>query len=96
MDTRKEAVIWGTDGSIVIHNPWWGASRFTLTRRGGESEERVFANRDEGYTYEAEAFMDLIRRGRTDSQVMPLEESVGIMKTLDAIRAQWGMKYPME
>ena len=28
--------------------------------------------------------------------VMTLDESLQIMETMDAIRAQWGMKYPME
>jgi hypothetical protein len=27
---------------------------------------------------------------------MPLDKSVTIMETLDAIRQQWGLSYPME
>ena len=27
---------------------------------------------------------------------MPLEESLSIMRTLDEIRAQWGLQYPVE
>jgi hypothetical protein len=34
--------------------------------------------------------------GRTESAVMPLDESLRIMATMDAIRGQLGMKYPME
>jgi hypothetical protein len=27
---------------------------------------------------------------------MPLDESITIMETMDALRAQWGVRYPME
>ena len=40
--------------------------------------------------------MDVIRSGRLESDAMPLDESLSIMRTMDAIRAQWGLKYPME
>jgi len=40
--------------------------------------------------------MRCLRDGRTESEVMPLDETVTIMETLDAIRAQWPLKYPME
>ena len=34
--------------------------------------------------------------GLTESPIMPLDETLTIMKTMDALRAQWGVKYPME
>lgn len=49
-----------------------------------------------GYTHMAEAFMDLIRTGKRDSEVMPLAESLTIMETMDTLRGQWDLKYPME
>ncbi|MCX6047763.1 MAG: gfo/Idh/MocA family oxidoreductase, partial [Chloroflexi bacterium] len=33
---------------------------------------------------------------KLESAIMPLDESLSIMQTMDAIRAQWNMKYPME
>jgi hypothetical protein len=42
---------------------------------------------------EAEA---LIRAGQVSSDIMPAEESVAIMHTLDAVRAQIGLRYPGE
>ena len=49
-----------------------------------------------GYNYEAEEVMRCIRAGKTESVIMPLDETLSIMKTLDEIRSQWGLKYPME
>ena len=40
--------------------------------------------------------MKLLRNGQLESDVMPLDESISIMETLDEIRAQWGLRYPFE
>jgi len=48
------------------------------------------------YQYEAAEVMRCLRAGKLESDIMPLEESLRIMKTLDEIRKQWGLKYPME
>jgi len=45
---------------------------------------------------QAEAFMDLLRAGRAEPDVMPLDESVAIMRTMDAVRAQCGVRYPAD
>jgi predicted dehydrogenase len=96
VDTPREAHIIGAAGRITIGFPWWAASRFVWHERDGAQEEFTFTNRGGGYTYEAEAFMDLIRSGRRDSDVMPLAESLAVLRTLDAIRARWGLRYPTE
>ncbi len=49
-----------------------------------------------GYEYEASAVMDCIAAGQTECRVMPLDETLAIMRTLDTVRAQWGFKYPFE
>ena len=40
--------------------------------------------------------MTCLRQSRLESGIMPLDESLAIMETLDAIRAQWGLRYPGE
>ena len=49
-----------------------------------------------GYQYEAAAVMDCLRAGQTESDVMPLDESLAIMEVMDELRAQWGLAYPGE
>ncbi|MDR1950142.1 MAG: Gfo/Idh/MocA family oxidoreductase [Spirochaetaceae bacterium] len=49
-----------------------------------------------GYNYEAEAVMDCIREGKTECDVMSLEESQRIMEIMDEIRSQWHFRYPSE
>jgi len=88
--------LFGTKGSIKIHSPWWRASRLTLASEGEPERiiERPIAGN--GYNYEAAEVMRCLRAGRPESEVMPLDETLAIMKTLDEIRAQWGLKYPSD
>lgn len=95
-DTTREAHILGTEGSITICFPWWAANRIVVKTADGSEKSEDLPRRGGGYTHEAEAFMELIRSRATDSEIMPLDESLNIMKTMDQIRARWGLKYPCE
>jgi predicted dehydrogenase len=92
----QEAHIIGTGGRIRIHRPWWYADTITLSREGRGDETSTLPYLGNGYAHEAVEVMDCLRAGRLESGVMPLAESLQIMKTLDAIRAEWGFKYPGE
>ena len=92
--TAHEARIMGTEGSIYIPQFWHPQE--AVVSAGG-AEERIEASFDgNGYNYEAVEVMECLRSGKLESDVMPLDESLSIMETLDQIRAQWGLKYPME
>ena len=93
----KEAVIIGTDGRIEIHDPWYKPEKMTIFRSGKEAEHLEFPlNGQAGYEYEALAVMDCINNGKTECDVMPLDESLEIAKTLDSLRASWNFKFPFE
>lgn len=49
-----------------------------------------------GYNYEAAEVMRCLRMGELESPLMPLDETLQIMQTMDRVRAQWGLKYPGE
>lgn len=49
-----------------------------------------------GYEYEVEACLRDIPAGRLEPEEMPHAETIAIMQQMDALRAQWGMKYPFE
>ena len=94
--TPSEALIAGTDGSIRIHAPWWGPSSFTISRHGQEDAHVAPACVGNGYNYEAAEIGRCLRDRRTESEVMPLDESLAIMLTMDQLRAEWGLRYPGE
>jgi len=95
-DTSCEALISGTGGSIAIPGPWWRSDRIVMERRGRGRETIELPRTGYGFAHEAEHFMDLLRSGRTESEVMPLTGSIAVMETMDRIRSHWGLKYPME
>ena len=65
--------------------------------RGKDPEKVVFPlDGFNGYEYEAMEVMECIRAGKLESAVMPLDESLSIMRTLDEVRAQWDYTYPSE
>jgi len=49
-----------------------------------------------GYTYQAIEVMDCLAKGKPESDILSLDETLAIMETMDSIRAQWNFKYPME
>jgi predicted dehydrogenase len=95
-DTAVEATVMGTRGRIRVHSPWFYGTALTLSVEGREDEVISLPYAGNGYNFEAAEVMRCLREGELESDVMPLDETLAIMQTLDAIRAQWGFKYPME
>ena len=61
-----------------------------------DSTEVVRKPFENGFQFEAEHTMQRIAEGKTESVVMSLDESLEIMRTMDALRAEWGVTYPFE
>lgn len=94
--TPQAAHILGTAGRIHLHRQWWTPAALTLSLEGQDDQVIEAPFEGNGYNYEAAEVGRCLREGRLESDAMPLDESLSIMQTLDAIRAQWGLKYPME
>jgi predicted dehydrogenase len=95
-DSPQEARLMGSEGSIRIHSPWWKPTALTISRAGQDDEVVDLPYSSNGYNYEAAEVMACLRAGKLESDIMPLDETLAIMKTMDQLRAQWGLKYPME
>lgn len=91
----QDLIIRGTEGYIKISG-WLRASKMTIVRPGQEDEVIELPVEGNGYTYEALEVMRCLKEGLTESPVMPLDETLELMRTLDAVRAPWGLKYPGE
>lgn len=94
--TPQEVIIMGEEGSIRIHSPFWYGTTATLAVAGKDPETVELPYLGNGYTHEAMEVMRCLRAGEVESPVMPLDETIALMKTLDAIRAQWGLTYPTD
>lgn len=88
------ATLIGTEGRIEFHEDWHKPEGLTLRRKDGSAESFDFTlSEGNGYQYEAIHVMECLRAGKTESDIMPLDESLDVMKTLDAVREQWGLTY---
>ena len=94
--TPQEATIMGTEGYVRIHAPWWRPESMTISRPGEEDESVEAPVSGNGFDYEAVEVMRCLEAGKTESEIMPLDETVSVLRTMDTIRAAWGLKYPGE
>jgi len=91
------ATIVGTSGRIQIDHDFHRPISFTVFVDGKEPERHEYPlTEGNGYQFEAMHVMECLEQGVTESPVMPLDESLTIMKTMDTLRAQWGVRYPQE
>jgi predicted dehydrogenase len=91
-----DALVAGTEGWIRIHSPFWRSQALSIGRVDKVERTLELPFRCNGYEYEAAHVMDCLRAGATESDVMPLAETLSVLETLDALRAEWGLSYPME
>ncbi|MGB8857440.1 MAG: Gfo/Idh/MocA family oxidoreductase [Burkholderiales bacterium] len=93
IDSPVEAVIMGSKGSIRLHRLMHHPERLTLSVDGSPDKIIHMPVDGYGYGYETEEVMNCIRAGKIESCAMPLDETLAIIKTMDALREQWGLVY---
>lgn len=89
------AYIVGEDGSFHVPQ-FWKAHKASLIWNGETAEIMEPEFMGAGYNYEAMEVMNCLRKGEKESAVMPLDETLEIMETMDQIRLRIGLKYPFE
>jgi predicted dehydrogenase len=78
----------GTDARIEIDGDFYGRTPFTLISRTGERTSFDAQGEGRGLWYEAAEVARCLREGLLESPLMPLDETVSIMETIDAVLAQ--------
>ena len=95
--TPQDASIMGTKGMIKIESPFWRGSAMSIRMYDSDEEERIECPQvGNGYNYEAIEAGECLRLGKSESAVMPLDETFSIMQTMDELRDEWNLKYPSE
>jgi predicted dehydrogenase len=82
-----KAAIVGTDARIEIGQRWYGQTAFDFIPRGGEPR-RYEAGVPSGLRFEADEVARCLSEGLLESPLMPLDETVSIMDTMDEVLAQ--------
>lgn len=90
--TPIQAIFHCEKGTIKIESQFHAPSSVTVTSKG-KSKSFKFPNQVNGYKYEALHFNELIRQGKTESDIMSFEFSKKIIQTLDDVRAIINLEY---
>lgn len=90
-----DAFIYGTKGYFRIPD-FYHPSKLILKLEGKQEKTIRVPFKSTGYNYEAMEVMYCLNSGKLESKIMPLDETLEIMKTMDTLRSQWHLKYPGE
>ncbi len=88
------ARISGTDGWIEVP-PFMHAPDHLVVGAAGAAERIDAPWEGEGLRFQAVEVHRCLREGLTESPIMPLDETLALAGTLDEIRAQIGLTYPV-
>jgi predicted dehydrogenase len=97
--TATSASVTGSGGRIDVPNGFFFPDRFVLHRDGRDPEEFTADPADGprgSLRHEAAEVMRALRAGETESPLVPLDGTLAVMRTLDAIRDRIGVRYPGE
>lgn len=81
--------ILGSGGRIHVAAPIFRPTRLTVVSGAEPAQVLDYPVAGSGYGYQAIEVMAALRAGRTQSEIMTLEETLSIMETMDEVRRQW-------
>ncbi|MET1060939.1 MAG: Gfo/Idh/MocA family oxidoreductase [Nocardioides sp.] len=93
--TPTTAAIWGTEGYVEVAGDFYCPTSFTVHRRGAEPRHVSYVE-DHGLHHEAAEVARRVAAGDTESPRMPWQGTLEVLRTLDEVRAQVGVRYPGE
>ena len=92
----RQGIIYGTKGFAVVENINNFESIAVYDRQYKKVASYKCPKQISGYEYEVEACIEAIKCGQIECAQMPHSETLRVMRIMDEIRSQWGMKYPCE
>jgi predicted dehydrogenase len=89
------ATIAGSSGMIVLPAGFHHAQHLTWHRLGADERE-PFSFEGNGLRFQAIEAIRCMREGLTESPLLPLDDTLTVMRTMDEVRRQVGVVYPGE
>jgi predicted dehydrogenase len=86
------AAIVGTDARIEVEGDFYGPGTVTLIPRNGDPIRVESVHEGRGLRHQADEVARRLAAGDTESPLMPLDESIAIMETMDTVLAQVAQK----
>jgi predicted dehydrogenase len=92
----RMGIIYGTKGYLVVENVNNFESIHVYNTDRELIETHIRPDQISGYEYQIEASGEAIRNGWTECPQMPHKATLDVMKVMDELRRQWGIRYPFE
>lgn len=90
--TPTQAIFYCEKGILKINTQFHAPSTVTIIQNG-EEKTKSFGYNTIGYNFETLHFNQLIRDGKTESDIMTFDFSMQLIKTLDTVGDLIGLKY---
>jgi predicted dehydrogenase len=94
--TPCRAVVAGLNGWLEIDRTFYNPASMRVILNDGTINEYPNTYQGHGLREQAEVFKQLVLSGKKQSDTLTWKDTVDIMKTLDTVRTQIGLKYPFE
>ena len=94
--TPCRAVVAGVNGWLEIDRVFYTPTSMRVTLFDGSVQQYPNTYVGSGLREQAEAFKQLVLSGKKQNEILNWKDTVDIMKTLDTVRSQIGLRYPFE
>jgi predicted dehydrogenase len=95
-NTPVEAWLYGREGTIYLHPRWHHTDRLTVSRYENRTENKRDLHlpyEGWGYSFEAAHVMQCLENEMLESDKVPLDFTLDLVETLDAVRERVGLTY---
>ncbi len=94
--TPCRAVVAGLHGWLEIDRTFYNPASMRVVLNDGTVTQYPNTYTGHGLREQAESFKQLVQTGKVQSEILSWQDTIDIMKTMDAVREQIGLKYPFE
>ena len=94
--TPCRAVVAGLHGWLEIDRTFYNPASMRVILNDGSVTEYPSAYTGHGLREQAESFKQIVQSGAVESKVLTWKDTVDIMKSMDTVRSQIGLRYPIE
>ena len=94
--TPCRAVVAGLHGWLEIDRTFYNPASMRVILNDGSVTEYPSAYTGHGLREQAESFKQIVQSGSLESKVLTWKDTIDIMKSMDTVRSQIGLKYPFE
>ncbi|HEX2944975.1 MAG TPA: Gfo/Idh/MocA family oxidoreductase [Clostridia bacterium] len=88
--TSQDAYVYGTEGHIIVHS-FLGSRKCELLDKNNNVVESFETSFDDGFIFEILHFAGLYRDKKTESEIIPLKDTIACAGIFDELMRQWGL-----